>query len=159
MLLAAPAALSQAGVTPPAAALGGNVSLAERGAQGMLSALRVRAGCPGPVPPPAGAARQSEPPQRPRLRLPGCGGRAGGKHSRRRVPRRAPALPQPSGLFLVSGNADGARLCGLDPHAGSGLGPGCRGASRATEPGSRRCPCHLLQRSVHRQFPPQVKGG
>ncbi|NWU42433.1 PRRX2 protein, partial [Hylia prasina] len=30
---------------------------------------------------------------------------------------------------------------------------GCHGASPASEPGSRMCPCHLLQRSVHRQFP------
>lgn len=73
--------LPAAWVTLSATALGVNVPFADRGAQGMLSALRVRAGCPGPVPRSAGAARQSEPPQR--LRLPGCEGQAGGKHSQR----------------------------------------------------------------------------
>ncbi|NXM12142.1 PRRX2 protein, partial [Ploceus nigricollis] len=40
---------------------------------------------------------------------------------------------------VAAGGAGGARLCGLHPHTGLGLGPGGWGASRASESGSRMC--------------------
>lgn len=97
---------------------------------------------------------------------PGSGSRAAGGRRGESTARgccEPCAGPSAAGAFrgcFWSTRVRGCWWCqALDPHAGLGLGPGCWGASRASEPGSGKCLCHLLQRFVHRQFPPQVKGG
>lgn len=57
----------------------------------------------------------------------------------------------------LSGDADGARLCALDPHAGLGLGPGCWGASQVSPVAD--VSVSPSPKVVPRQFPPQVKVG